>query len=138
MAKIAPVTDNELKTILSPELFSLWQAVTAKIDAAYDMDKEWDTGGKMSKYCMRYRRGGKTLVTLIPKENTVGLMVVYGKDERAKFESRQAEFSGSVIKRYNEATTYHDGKWVKYDLPDDNVLNDLALLLAIKRKPNKK
>ncbi len=138
MAKIAPVTNDELKAMLPAKLFFLWQTVTERIEAAYDMDKEWDTGGKMSKHCMRYRRGGKTLVTLLPKENTIGLMVVYGKDERAKFESRQAEFSGSVIKQYNEATTYHDGKWIMYDLPDNDVLNDLPLLLAIKRKPNRK
>ncbi|MDR2931728.1 MAG: DUF3788 domain-containing protein [Oscillospiraceae bacterium] len=40
--------------------------------------------------------------------------------------------------RYNEATTYHDGKWIMYQLPDAGVLDDLPALLAIKRKPNKK
>lgn len=138
MGKITPVSDKEMQTILTPELFSLWQTVIERIDAAYDMEKEWDKGGTTAKYCLRFRRGGKTLVTLIPKEKAIGMMFVFGRDERTKFEAKQAEFSNKTVSQYNAATTYHDGKWIKYDLPDDSVLNDLPSLLAIKRKPNKK
>ena len=137
MAKMEPVKNEELKSILPPDLFALWTSVVAKIDAAYDMEKEWDKGGKAAKYVLRFRRGGKTLVSLLPKESAIGLMIVYGKDERAKFEATQADFSGKVVSEYHNAKTYHDGKWIMFSLPDEDVLGDLPALLAIKRKPRK-
>ena len=137
MAKMEPVKNEELKSILSPDLFALWTSVITKIDAVYDMEKEWDKGGKAAKYVLRFRRGGKTLVSLFPKESSIGLMVVYGQDERAKFEARQADFSSQVVSEYHNAKTYHDGKWIMFYLPDEDVLNDLLAMLAIKRKPRK-
>jgi hypothetical protein len=137
MAKMGPVKNEELKSILSPDLFALWTSTIAKIDAAYDMEKEWDKGGKAAKYVLRFRRGGKTLVSLFPKESAIGLMVVYGKDERAKFEAQQADFSSKVVSEYHDAKTYHDGKWIMFHLPDEDVSGDLIAILAIKRKPKK-
>ncbi len=138
MAKIPPVTDTELQTVLSPKLFTLWQKTVGKIEAAYEMEKEWDKGGKAAKFLLRFRRGGKTLVTLIPLENDVDLMVVYGKDERVKFEDQMKDFSPAVVDGYQQAKTYHDGKWIRYSLSDKNVQRDLMALLAIKRRPNRK
>ena len=135
MAKIDPVKDEELKMILSHELFALWTSVITKIDAVYDMEKEWDKGGKAAKYVLRFRRGGKTLVSLFPRESDIGLMVIYGKGERAKFEAQQSDFSSKIVSEYHNAKTYHDGKWIMFHLPDEDVLNDLLTMLAIKRKP---
>jgi hypothetical protein len=137
MAKIEPISTAELKTIMPKAIFLVWEAVIEKIDNLYDMDKEWDTGGKAAKYCLRFRRSGKTLVTLFPKEDSIGLMVVYGKDERVKFESKYAEFSGKVVAEYESSQTYRDGKWIMFFLPDDSVMMDLPALLAVKHKPNR-
>ena len=137
MPKIEPVKDEELKSILSPELFTLWTSIIAKIDSAYDMEKEWDKGGKAAKYVLRFRRGGKTLVSLFPNDSAIGLMVIYGKDERAKFEAQQADFSSKVVSEYHSAKTYHDGKWIMFYLPDENVFSDLLAMLAIKRRGKK-
>ena len=137
MPKMEPVTDEELKSILSLNLFALWTSIIEKIDAAYETEKEWDKGGKAEKYVLRFRRGGKTLVSLFPKESAIGLLVIYGKDERAKFEARQADFSSKVLAEYNNAKTYHDGKWIMFYLPDEDVFNDLLPMLAIKRRPKK-
>ncbi|MDR1263408.1 MAG: DUF3788 domain-containing protein [Oscillospiraceae bacterium] len=131
---IPTVTNSELQTIMPPAAFELWQALVAQIDALYDMSKEWDNGGKDAKYLLRFRRGGKTLVTLFPKEDGVGLMVIYGKDERAKFEAAKADFSEKVIAEYEAAKTYHDGKWIMFQLPDDDVERDLPALLKVKRR----
>jgi len=132
---IKPVTTRELKSILTPDLFTLWTSVVKKIDTAYDMTKVWDKGGKAAKYVLRFRRAGKTLVSLLPMEGVIGVVVIYGKHERKKFEARQAEFSDKVVSEYRNATTYHDGKWIMFNLPDEDVLADLLPLLAIKRLP---
>ncbi|MDR0310796.1 MAG: DUF3788 domain-containing protein [Acidobacteriota bacterium] len=138
MPKLESVGNAELQEIMPPHVFLLWNKVIDQIDRLYEMDKEWDKGGKQSKYVLRFRRGGKTLVSLFPKENAVGVMVVYGKDERIKFESNRSTFSDEVSDEYDKAHTYHDGKWIMFYLPGEKVLNDLPALLAIKRRPNRK
>jgi len=46
--------------------------------------------------------------------------------------------SDSVCKRYDEAQTYRDGKWVMFEPTDTSEFDDYMKLLAIKRKPNRK
>ena len=86
----------------------------------------------------KYRRGGKTLCSLYAKSNCVGFMIIFGKDERAKFEEIRGSLSDSVCRRYDEAQTYRDGKWVMFEPTDTTAFDDYMKLLAIKRKPNRK
>ena len=98
----------------------------------------WNTGGKNWIYEYKYRRGGKTLCSLYAKSNCVGFMIIFGKDERAKFEEIRDTLSDSVCSRYDEAKTYRDGKWVMFEPTDTSEFDDYIKLLAIKRKPNRK
>ncbi|GHV82683.1 hypothetical protein AGMMS50212_00230 [Spirochaetia bacterium] len=138
MANLSTVSEVELQEIMPTQIYSHWLSVIHKIRSLYDMDEEWDKGGKTAKNVLRFRRGGKTLVSLFPKEDGIGLMVVLGKDEREKFESTLPTFNSKVVKEYESARTYHDGKWIMFNLPDQDVENDLPVLLALKRKPNRK
>lgn len=60
-----------------------------------------------------------------------------GKDERTKFESMREMFSNAAQKIYDETTTFHDGKWLMFELKDTSLFNDIERLLSIKRKPNR-
>lgn len=42
-------------------------------------------------------------------------MIIFGKDERAKFESVRDTLSNAVRRQYDEAKTYRDGKWVMFE-----------------------
>ena len=64
-------------------------------------------------------------------------MIIFGKDERTKFEESRESFSAEVQKIYDESKTYHDGKWVMFYPGDESLFSDFMRLLAIKRKPNK-
>ncbi len=63
-------------------------------------------------------------------------LIIFGKDEREKFEADRQNYSKEVQRIYDEAATYHDGKWVMFLLEDASMLEDLIKLLAIKRKPS--
>lgn len=65
-------------------------------------------------------------------------MIIFGKAEREKFEETRENYSESVQKIYDEAKTYHDGKWVMFEPVDTVMFSDFKKMLAIKRKPNKK
>ncbi len=89
-------------------------------------------------YEYKYRRGGKTLCCLYAKGSCLGFMVILGKDERAKFEEIRSALSPAVCRKYDEADTYHDGKWVMFEPADSTEFDDYMKILSIKRKPNRK
>lgn len=97
----------------------------------------WNHGGKKWIYEYKYRKGGKTLCALYAKEQTIGFLVILGKDERTKFESLREVFSNETQKIYDETTTFHDGKWLMFELKDTCLFNDMERLLSIKRKPSR-
>ena len=124
--------------LLGQSLFEVWQELCAVIDEKYEMERLWNKGGKAWTYEYKYRRGGKTLCALYARENCIGFMIIFGKDERAKFEAERNDYSQQVQKIYDEAKTYRDGKWVMFEPTDTSMFQDFIKLLGIKRKPNKK
>ncbi len=65
-------------------------------------------------------------------------MIVFGAKEREKFEDIRSTLSDDVCRQYDEAETYHDGKWVMFEPTNTSEFADYMKLLAIKRKPNRK
>ena len=124
--------------LLGQPLYEVWQALCSAIDEKYDMERLWNTGGKNWTYEYKYRRGGKTLCSLYARNNCVGLMIIFGKDERAKFEDIRDTLPDAVCRQYDAAHTYHDGKWVMFEPANTAELDDYMKLLAIKRRPNRK
>ena len=130
-------TPETLEALTGKELYDLWTSLHQLIEQKYNMEQMWNHGGKKWTYEYKYRRGGKTLCALYAKEQTIGFMVILGKDERTKFESMREMFSNAAQKIYDETTTFHDGKWLMFELKDTSLFNDIARLLSIKRKPNR-
>lgn len=130
-------TPEELEALLGKEIYLVWTSICQLIEQKYKMETLWNHGGKAWVYEYKYRKGGKTLCALYAKENVLGLMIILGKEERVKFEERRQLFSDEVQMIYDKATTYHDGKWIMFELKNTNLWNDMERLLGIKRKPNK-
>ena len=127
-------TPETLEALTGKELYDLWTSLRQLIEQKYNMEQMWNHGGKKWTYEYKYRRGGKTLCALYAKEQTIGFMVILGKDERTKFESMREMFSNAAQKIYDETTTFHDGKWLMFELKDTSLFNDIERLLSIKRK----
>ena len=136
LAKIP--SESTLIELLGRSRYAVWQELCAAIDAGYEMERIWNTGGKNWTYEYKYRRGGKTLCSLYAKSGCMGLLVIFGKAERAKVEEIRDTLSDAVCRQYDEAETYHDGKWVMFEPTDTAQFDDYMKLLAIKRKPNRK
>lgn len=131
-------SQSTMTDLLGQSLFEVWQALCLTIDEKYEMERVWNTGGKNWTYEYKYRRGGKTLCSLYAKSNCIGFMIIFGKDERTKFEDIRGILSNTVCRQYDEAKTYHDGKWVMFEPTDTAEFDDYMKLLTIKRKPNRK
>ena len=129
---------EEMTNLVGQSLYDVWNKLCALIDEKYEMERLWNKGGKAWTYEYKYRRGGKTLCALYARENCIGFMIIFGKDERAKFEAERNDYSQQVPKIYDEAKTYRDGKWLMFEPTDTSMFQDFIKLLGIKRKPNKK
>ena len=129
-------SEKEIISLVGKPLYNIWLSLTESIDAKYEMERLWNSGGKMWKYEYKYRRGGKTLCALYARENCIGFMVVFGQDERTKFEASRDSYSKETLKVYDESQTHRDGKWIMFEPNDTSLFDDFIKMLSIKRKPN--
>ena len=102
-------TPETLEALIGKELYDIWTSLCQLIEQKYNMEQLWNHGGKKWIYEYKYR----------------------------KFESLREVFSNETQKIYDVTTTFHDGKWLMFELKDTCLFNDMERLLSIKRKPNR-
>ena len=130
---------EEVKTMLG-STSTAWEKLVGHIRYHYVMDEKWVEGKPTHKNYnnLFIRRGGKSLIILAVRENYFMVAVVLGKAERDKFDEQRETFGETVCKEYDKAETYHDGKWLGFDVYDEGPVDDIIRLLHLKRKPNRK
>ena len=132
------IKKEELEKLVGIDKVNIFYDIVDEITKLYDMEQIWNNGGKKWRYEYKFRKGGKTLCAFYFKDNTLGFMIIFGKDERNKVEEIKNELSSDILQTYDNTQTYHDGKWVMFNITDYSILEDLKKLLFIKRKPNKR
>lgn len=68
----------------------------------------------------------------------MGFMVILGKEELPTFEAGKDAYAKEIQQIYEEAQTYHGGKWLMFEPKDTAFFDDFMKLLRIKRRPNRK
>lgn len=129
-------TEEELLSIMDEEKFKIWSEINGFIEKNYNVEFMWDKGGKTGIYELKYRKSGKTLCALYPRQLGLRILIIFGKAEREKFENSRNEFSQCMNDFYENTHQYHDGKWLYLDLINDELIEDIKKLLLIKKKPN--
>lgn len=132
------IKKEELEKLVGINKVNTFYDIVDEITKLYDMEQIWNNGGKKWNYEYKFRKGGKTLCAFYFKDNTLGFMIIFGKDERTKVEEIRSKLSSDVLETYDNAETFHDGKWVMFHITNNLILEDLKKLLFIKRKPNRK
>ena len=94
----------------------------------FDKKHGWD---------VRYRKSGKTLITLTPEKGAVRILIVLGREESEKALSMRNELSPKLYKLIENTKQLHDGRWLWIRLLQTNDAEDIEKLLPIKRKPKK-
>jgi len=138
---LQPKSYEEAKFALG-EAKLAWEKLIDFIRTNYTMDELYTEGkstGKLNNYCneLKFRRGGKTLITLYARDGFFIVSIVLGKTEREVFDRERENFSEAAQTIYDQTQTYHDGKWLGFEIRDDVLIDDITRLLNIKRKPNR-
>jgi hypothetical protein len=143
--KSARITDPDkspspaqIETWLGKEANRYWNHLIQWIDQKYPnvFTPEWLFGGKKHGWVLRYKKG-KSFCTFIPEKNRFVIQLIFGAEGRLKMKTIRDELSAQTRKDYDEATTYHDGKWLLLTVDGDKIVNDVERLLAVKRRPKK-
>lgn len=99
----------------------------------YELDEEGN-----GKDELKFRRGGKTVLTIYIRDNRYDFLVIFGRAEREKFEMEYEGFPLMIRDIYDNSRTYHDGKWMWIPVADLDTLEAVKQLIMIKKKPNRK
>ncbi|HUU45229.1 MAG TPA: DUF3788 domain-containing protein [Acidobacteriota bacterium] len=113
----------------------LWNDLRAYLKSAYDIPPELDFGGKKYGWSIRYRRSGKTLVTLFPEQGSFTVLIVLGKKEVAKIGDGDESLSRNVQSCFDGATQLHDGRWLWIRPSRKGDVESIKVLLTAKRRP---
>jgi hypothetical protein len=130
-----PPSLSDIKDWIGSNAYGYWEKVAQLIERNYPevFNPEWLYGGQKHGWSLRYKKS-KSFCTFIPEKGRFMLLVVFGADERHKVEGIRDQLSAKTLKKYEGATTYHDGKWLLLDVNDDKGINDIGMILGVKRK----
>jgi hypothetical protein len=128
-------TEKDFLALIGPRA-GLWAELGEYLAENYGGHKpELSVGRKERDWTIRYRRSGKTLVTLMPEEGGFCVLVVLGKDEVEK--AGVAKLNDYVRETLEKSKQYHDGRWLWIRPKTKGDLASVKALLAVKRKPEK-
>jgi len=132
--KSALPNDGVIRDWIGAELFQHWIALQKWIDASYPgvFVPDWVYGGKQHGWSLRYKKS-RAFCTLVPEYRSLFAVVVLGRAERNKVEERRDELDPDLMTLYDEAKTFHDGKWLKLGMSSTKEWERVTDLLALKR-----
>lgn len=82
---------------------------------------------------VKFKKSGKSLCTVYPKENYFTVLIVIGKKVKNSIETLILNCSDEVQKIYYETKEVNNQRWLMIDLEDvDAVYNDLQRFIEIK------
>ena len=127
-------TQDEISSALGGKQ-DLWDRLVRYIAGTYQMDGEWNFGGKNYGWNLWYRRSGKSLVSLYPQQDGFVAQVVLGKDQVEK--ALALPLGEAVGKAVRETPQLHDGKWLFLKVSTEIDAADIEQLFMVKKRPVK-
>jgi hypothetical protein len=113
----------------------LWLNLKEYISQSYDFVPELVFYGKKYGWTIRYRKSGRTLVSLFPEVGAFTALVVLGKKEGEEVAGKLEEFSSTTRDLMGSTNQLHDGKWLWIRVLEPSQVEDVKRLLSAKRKP---
>lgn len=88
----------------------------------------WEKG-----WNIKFKKAGKTLCTIYPREGYVTVLIVIGQKEKALVEATLPEFTSEAQKIYSQTKEGNGQRWLMIDLEDKECLyNDLLRFVQIR------
>lgn len=136
IGKSASPDEGTVRDWLGSEAFEHWIQLRSWVDLSYPgvFEPEWRYGGKTRGWGLRYKKT-KAFCTMIPGYKLLSIQVVLGRAEREKFEERRYFWRPQLVKLYDDARTYIDGKWLTIEVSSADDQHEVMELVSMKRPP---
>ena len=90
----------------------------------------WERG-----WNVKFKKAGKSLCTVYPREGYFTVLVVVGKKEKAAVEEMLPDCTAQLQQIYHQTQEGNGQRWLMIDLEDqDGLYDDLLRLIQIRRK----
>lgn len=125
LEEIGEYVRNPVFMLLCSELKTTFQC-NEKIEySSCSWEKGWN---------IKFKKAGKTLCTIYPKETYFTVMVVVGQKEKASVEEILPECTVALQDLYHQTQEGNGQRWLMIDLEDqDDLYRDLLRLIQIRR-----
>ncbi len=119
----------------------LWDAFCAYLEETYQVNPSmaFSRCSLEPGWNIKFQKGGRTLCTVYPRENTFTVMVVIGRKEKERFEQVLPSFCSELQQLYRDTKEGNGQKWLMIDLENEGALyKDVKRILEIRYPRNRR
>lgn len=129
-----PTSDEVFAAIGSKR--SLWENLTQFILNNYHIQGDFTFYGKNYGWALRFRKGGKALLSIYPTNESFTVQIVLGKKDTQKASNLQLDKNvKDVLEKSHE---FPEGRWLFIEMESEQDINDIKQLLITKSPQVKK
>lgn len=128
-----PAVDEILEVVGSKRL--MWEDLIQYVSENYRVYGELRYYGKNYGWAMRFRKGGKALLSLYPKQNGFTAQVVLSEPDIQQ--ALLLELGKNSLQAIEAAHPYPEGRWLFIEIQSNKDIDDLKRLLGFKVRPIK-
>ena len=125
LEEISDYVGNPVFMQLCLEIRSTYSCVEKIEYSSCSLEKGWN---------VKFKKAGKALCTIYPKERYFTVMVVVGQKQKAFVEAMLPECTLQLREIYDNTREWNGQRWLMLDIEDkDSLYNDLLSLIQIRR-----
>lgn len=127
-------TECEMKEYINNDL---WEDFIQYMKNTYNVIPKFEFSKCSLEYGwnVKFKKSGKTLCTVYPRENYFTVLVVIGKKEKETFENIYLSLSYDIQQIYKETKEGNNQKWLMINLEDnDKRYEDVKKIIEIRNR----
>lgn len=118
----------------------LWADLNIFLQSSYDVEPEYSYSGcsEQPGWNVKYKKAGRSLCTLYPMSGFFIALVVIGAKEEPEALLLAPSLTEHVRGLLEKAESVAGGRWLMINVTDEEILNDVKLLIQLRRKIKRK
>lgn len=132
--RAAQPASEDIREYIAGEAAARWDTLTRHIEQAYSSKPllAYSVCAGKPGWNVKYKKGGKALVTLYPERGGFIALVVLSAADMDVFEAVKSDYTEYVVNLYDGCKPFNNTKWLMIRVSDDNILEDVTKLLRLK------
>lgn len=111
----------------------LWENLTRFIAENYRIEGDFTFYGKNYGWAIRFRKGGKALLSIYPGKESFTVQIVIGLTQAEK--AFRLSLGKNVRKVLEDARKFPEGRWLFINVETEQDVDDVQQLLMAKARP---